>query len=281
MVKINESPRESFQVTKTFIPVKQKAEFINELLKVGFSIVDVGSFVSENIIPQMKDIGDVIDLIDMTSETEISILAGNAKYGKLAAEYEKIKYINYPLSISETLQKRNLNQNLTQSVKVIDDIIDLSIQKNKQPVISLAAGFGNPYDDDWGIDILMDWIDLLYEKGLRYIPLADTTGSGSSHLIGLVFTNVIREFSDVEFSLHLHTNESDAVDKISTAYESGCRNFDAVINGIGACTITGVEKVANLDTNVLVKWLNEQHIEHKIKSSFFKSADEKAALLFS
>lgn len=282
MIKITESPRDAMQALKNFIPAKKKIEYINELFKVGFNIIDIGSFVSEKIVPQMKDTSEVIENVTIPEEsnTEISVMAGNVKYAEIASEHDKVTYINYPFAISETFQRKNLNSDFNQSLKVVDEIINICERNNKKPIISIATAFGNPYDDDWGIDILMDWIEIFYEKGIRYIPLADTTASATPHLTGLVLENVIREFNDVEFNLHLHSKSSETEEKIKAAYEAGCRNFDTVFIGIGGCPMTGKELVGNLNTIDMITWLNTNNISHNIKNSFFESAVKKAADIF-
>ncbi len=282
MVKITESPRDAMQSLKEFIPTKKKTEYINELFKVGFDIIDIGSFVSGKVVPQMKDTYEVIENVTIPKEsnTKISVLTGNIKYADIASKQDKVTYINYPFAISETFQKKNLNSNFNRSLKVVDEIINICEKNNKKPIISIATAFGNPYDDDWGIDILMDWIEVFYEKGIRYIPLADTTASGTPHLIGLVLENVIREFPDVEFNLHLHTKSSETESKIKAAYEAGCRNFDTVFNSMGGCPMTGKELITNLNTSDFINWLNANSIEHNIKNSFFESAVKKAADIF-
>lgn len=281
MIKINESPRDAMQALKKIIPTNDKIDYINLLLKAGFNIVDVGSFVSSKAVPQMADTARVLENLNYENlNSEISVLAGNAYFAKQLAEYEQVDYINYPFAISEIFQKKNLNANFTQSLKQIDKIIDLCIQKNKKPIISISEAFGNPYDEDWGIDILMDWIEVLYDKGLKYLPLADTTASGSAHLIGLVFTNVIREFPDIEFNFHLHSKPEETIPKIEAAYEAGCRNFDTVFNGMGGCPMTGKEIVANTDTFTFYEWLKSNEIENKLNNKVFDEVISKAGEIF-
>ena len=45
-MKIVECPRDAMQGLHDFIPTETKAEYINQLLKVGFDTIDFGSFVS-------------------------------------------------------------------------------------------------------------------------------------------------------------------------------------------------------------------------------------------
>ncbi len=268
------------QALKKTIPTKDKIEYVNLLLRAGFDIVDAGSFVSPSAVPQMADTAEVLKNLKPEGDTKISVLVANAYFAKRLAEYDIVDFINYPFAISETFQKKNLKASLKKSLKEIDKIIDLCIQKNKNPIISISEAFGNPYDDDWGIDILMDWIDVLYDKGLRYFPLADTTASGTAHLIGLVFTNLIEEFPDAEFNLHLHSKPEETIPKIETAYNAGCRNFDTVFNGMGGCPMTGKELVANTDTYTFFEWMKQNNIENKLNETVFNEIIKKAGEIF-
>ncbi len=281
MIKITESPRDAMQALKNIIPTDIKIDYINELFKVGFDTIDVGSFVSPRAVPQMCDTAEVLKGIKDKHSTKISVLVGNERYAKTAAEFDIVDAINYPFSISNIFQKKNMNANLDKSIRTVEKILNVCQKSNKEPNITIAVAFGNPYEEDWGIDILMDWIEVLYGMGLRYIPLADTTASGTSHLIGLVFDNVIREFSDVEFNFHLHTKSEDTISKIEAAYNAGCRNFDTVFNGMGGCPMTGKELTANLNTVDFINWLNSNNISHKIKNSSFDNAIKKAINIFS
>jgi isopropylmalate/homocitrate/citramalate synthase len=68
-IKLTECPRDAMQGLDSFIPTELKAKYINAILKVGFDVVDFGSFVSPLAIPQLKDTVDVLNLLDL-SETE-------------------------------------------------------------------------------------------------------------------------------------------------------------------------------------------------------------------
>ncbi|MCF6183963.1 MAG: hypothetical protein L3J56_04940 [Bacteroidales bacterium] len=112
------------------------------------------------------------------------------------------------------------------------------------------------------------------------MPLADTTASGSAHLIGLVFTNVVKEFPDVEFNFHLHSSPEETIPKIEAAYDAGCRNFDTVFNGMGGCPMTGKELVANTDTLIFYDWMMKNEIENKLKKDKISIVAEKAKSIF-
>lgn len=264
-IKITESPRDAMQGLKQIIPLEQKIKYINSLLKVGFYSVDIGSFVSARAVPQMADTAKVLENIDVSGgKSKISVLAGNEMYAASIAKYEIVNQINYPMSISEIFLKKNLNSNFEKSLKIIDSIINICEKTKKEPIITLTLAFGNPYGDDWNIDILIKWIEILKSKSLKFIPLADTLATASSEIINKVFRTVIEEFKDLEFNFHLHTKPSEAIDKVEAAYTGACRSFDTVFAGLGGCPMSGKELTGNLDTNTFTSWLFENNIENDI-----------------
>ena len=63
-IKVVECPRDAMQGIKSWIPSKDKVDYIQSLLSVGFDILDFGSFVSPRAIPQLKD----TDYVKLKSE---------------------------------------------------------------------------------------------------------------------------------------------------------------------------------------------------------------------
>src|SRR5512134_2453712 len=107
-VKLIECPRDAMQGWKSFIPTERKVEYINLLLKVGFDTIDFGSFVSPKAIPQMRDTGEVMSLLDMSStSSKLLAIVANKRGAIDAVQFDEITYLGYPFSVSETFQLRN------------------------------------------------------------------------------------------------------------------------------------------------------------------------------
>ncbi len=265
MIKIIETVRDGFQGLKTLIPTAKKAAYINALLKVGFDAIDVGSFVSEKAVPQMADTAEVIDSLDLANtKSRLMVLVANQKGAEKAASIEQIDQIIYPFSISPTFLQKNINADFKKSEVVLDDIIKICENNNKEPIIYLAMAFGNPYGDAWSLDIIHKWVDKLVQKGIKTIPLSDITGESTAQKIRAVYSFLIPEYSQIEFGFHLHSKHDNWIEKIEAAYESGCRRFDSVLGGLGGCPMTGYELLSNLDTNNLLSYLDMNSIEAEI-----------------
>src|SRR6185436_11460690 len=105
-VKLIECPRDAMQGWKNFIPTDKKISYINSLLKCGFDTIDFGSFVSPKAIPQMADTKEVLSKLDSSSSKLLAIIA-NLRGAEEASLHERITYLGFPFSVSETFQQRN------------------------------------------------------------------------------------------------------------------------------------------------------------------------------
>jgi len=252
-MKIIESPREGMQSLHYTIPTEKKVRYIQQLLKIGFDTVEVGSIVSRKLMPQMADTLEVLKQVDFSATlSNRMVLVVNTRGAEIISEVKEITHISYPHSISPTFLKKNLNTTTEQSLETVSEIANLCEKTGKQLVIYISMAFGNPYGDLWSTEILQDRIKVLQKIGVKVIPLSNVAIEIDEQIIREVFSLLIPEFPTLEFGLHLHTTNKDWQENVIAAYESGCRRFDSVINGYGGCPMTGKEMLGNLKTENLV-----------------------------
>ncbi|NOX48357.1 MAG: hydroxymethylglutaryl-CoA lyase [Chlorobi bacterium] len=272
-IKILETPRDAMQGLHTLIPLEKKVELIDSLLKVGFDILDVGSFVSPKAIPQMADTAEVIRQIDLSkTNTELFSLVVTESGGATAAGFREISYIGFPFSTSETFLRKNIRSDFNKSMETISGLQEICLRTHKTLVVYLSMAFGNPYGDPAGKEIILQWVDKLYKKGVSVISLSDITGVATPVMINDVYSSLALEFPQTEFGLHLHTTGENWYNKIDAAYKQGCRLFDGVVNGFGGCPMTGYELLGNLPTGNIIEYAEKNSISLKIdKEQFVKS----------
>lgn len=278
---ITESPRDAIQGLHNYIPVQVKADYINCLLKIGFDIIDAGSFVSGKSIPQLKDTAEVLQKLDLTdTHTKIMILVANARGIETAVSHDKISWLAFPYSVSPTFLKLNINADFQQGISLIESATNSCLKHNKSLKVYLTMAFGNPYNDIYDTQIVFESVAKLHSIGIRYITLSDITGVANKVLISQVYSHLISAFPDIEFGLHLHTTPDTYYEKVEAAYKSGCISYDAVINGMGGCPMTGYELVSNLNTIDLMGYCNKNNIETKINKNAMIEALKMNSELF-
>jgi hydroxymethylglutaryl-CoA lyase len=270
-LKIIETPRDGFQGIQMFIPTAIKTKYINELFKAGFETVEVGSFVSPKAIPQMKDTPEVLAGLDLKdTSSKVMALTANMKGGLEAISFNMIDQLYFPFALSETFQKKNINSSFDKSKQMVKNLQELAGQNDKELLIVISMGFGNPYGDPWSVDMLVDMSGYFYDQGFRIMPIADVVGLASPDLIYKVFDKLIPTFPDMEFGIHLHTVPSEYYDKVDAAYQAGVRRFDTVLGGIGGCPMTDHELLGNLNTLSLVEYCEKNDIEHGLDAKLLR-----------
>lgn len=280
-MKIVECPRDAMQGLEEFISTENKIRYINQLLKVGFDTIDFGSFVSPKVIPQMRDTASVLQGLEShTSKTKLLAIVANTRGAYEACRFEKITFLGFPLSLSDTFQQRNTNKSIGEALNVLEEIKNECMKSNKKLVTYISMGFGNPYDDPYDIDLVLGFVDILKTLGSDVISLADTIGVSTPENIRYLFTTLTKQHPHLEIGAHLHSTPDTAIEKIAAAYHSGCKRFDGAIRGFGGCPMAKDELVGNLATENILEYLQSQSIKTGIEPTEFSKAVKIAEEIF-
>lgn len=281
MIKIIECPRDAMQGLHDFIPTATKTAYLNSLLKVGFHTLDFGSFVSPKAIPQLRDTAEVLEGLDTrNSSTRLLAIVANVRGAQDAVQHAPIRYIGFPFSISETFQQRNTNSSISQSLDTVKQMQELCVKHDKELVIYISMGFGNPYGDEWSAETARHWVSEMDKLGIRILSLSDTIGVATPETISYLFGNLIPEFTRIEFGAHLHTTPDTWFEKVDAAYNSGCLRFDGAIKGFGGCPMAADKLTGNMPTENLLGYFEGKGINLQLDKEAFKTAFLEAGKVF-
>jgi hydroxymethylglutaryl-CoA lyase len=241
-----------------FVPTDVKVHYLNQLLKVGFDTLDFGSFVSPKAIPQMRDTAEVVEKLDLSAtKTKLLAIVANIRGAEQAVEFEQITYLGFPLSISETFQLKNTNKTIEAAFGEVSEIQNLCLKSDKQTVIYLSMGFGNPYGDPYSPEIVEHFTEKLVGMGIRIIAPSDTVGSSSADEIKTLFGLLLKKFPKVEFGAHLHAKSGHVAKKVKAAFKAGVKRMDCAVRGFGGCPLAENVLVGNMATELVINELNQ------------------------
>ena len=272
VMKIIECPRDAMQGIHDFIPTELKTKYINKLIQVGFDTIDFGSFVSPKAIPQLQDTAKVLSGLELKNDTKLLAIIANLRGAEDASKFEEIEYLGYPFSISETFQQRNTNRGIESAWEDVQQIQEQCIKVDKKLVVYFSMGFGNPYGDEWNIEIVERWAEKFSNLGVNTISLSDTIGAAKPNDIKYLFETLIDRHSEVEFGAHFHSRPDKWKEKIDAAYQAGCQRFDSTIKGIGGCPFAKDELVGNIATENLLMYLSKNDEPTGLNTSAFGEA---------
>ncbi|UKT62330.1 hydroxymethylglutaryl-CoA lyase [Pedobacter mucosus] len=279
--KLVECPRDAMQGLHNFVPTKLKSEYLNLLLQVGFDTLDFGSFVSAKAIPQMSDTAEVLANLDLSNTaTELLAIVANLRGVEDAVKHEQIKYLGFPFSISETFQQRNTNSSISQSLFTVEEMLNLCNRSNKEAVVYLSMGFGNPYGDEWNYEIVEEWADILVDKGVKILSLADTVGVSTTEKIAAIMPKLLTKFDKTEIGIHLHATPSDRLDKIEAAYHAGVKRIDSALKGYGGCPMAADDLTGNIATEDVISFLNSKDEELNLNIEKWNEAMSLSGKIF-
>ncbi|MFD2145866.1 hypothetical protein [Mucilaginibacter antarcticus] len=123
------------------------------------------------------------------SNTQSKLLAivANLRGAEEACRHEAITYLGYPFSISEGFQMRNTNTTIADAFDTVKKVKALCTANNKDLLVYLSMGFGNPYGDEWSIEIIERWTEKLVDEGIGIVALSDTIGIATPDQISSIY----------------------------------------------------------------------------------------------
>ena len=280
-IQLIECPRDAMQGWSRPISTEEKVDYINSLLKVGFTCIDFGSFVSPKAIPQMADTASVLKRLDRTaSQSSLLAIVANERGAADALAFDSIDYLGYPFSVSPTFQQRNTNAGMEEALRRVERIQELCVKSRRKLVVYLSMAFGNPYGDEWTEEVVFEWAQKLSQLGIPILSLADTVGLATPEQVSRMTSFLISSLPNTEIGVHLHSHPDRWEEKLSAAWMAGCRRFDGALKGIGGCPMANDDLVGNMDTEKMIQFFDRQQATPPLNRDALQHSLELAARIF-
>jgi hydroxymethylglutaryl-CoA lyase len=255
-VKLIECPRDAWQGLKGQIPSDIKRSYLQALISAGFKHIDAVSFVSPKAVPQMSDSEEVLKELDPPDDVEIIGIVVNEKGAQRAISTNAVRTLGFPYSVSPTFLNNNQHQTLDEAIDELEKIKGKAEESGLDTVVYISMAFGNPYGDPWNVGEVVDAVDLLESYGVRTISLADTVGLAGPEQIRELVSAVVSKYEYLEIGVHLHSRPDQAAEKVTAAYDAGCRRFDSALGGLGGCPFAQDALIGNIATEKVVEALS-------------------------
>lgn len=231
------APRDGFQAVKAFIPTAAKIAIIEELAECGFRRLEIGSFVSPKVLPQMADTPDILKRVRLPKSMRVMALVPNARGLHLAID-AGVKEISWVISVSESHSRSNVHRGVAESFQ--DFAAAWGGLGRDRP--KLRVGLSTCFDCPWEGRVPEDDVVRAVERVVAAAPnveigICDTTGRAApSHVGSLLGRLVPRYASDrVTFAYHGHDTYGLGVANAIEAYRQGVRVIDGAAGGLGGC----------------------------------------------
>ena len=111
-------PRDGLQSVKAVMPTALKLQWLSALAASGLREIEVGSFVSPKLLPQMADAAEVVAHALTLPGLHVTALVPNLK-GAEAAFNAGVHKITLPISVSEQHSIANIRKTHAQVLSLI------------------------------------------------------------------------------------------------------------------------------------------------------------------
>ena len=255
-VYINEvSPRDGLQNQKTILGSEPRLELIRQLIEANLPGIEAASFVSPKAVPAMAGAHEIIEGLVDTKECEISVLVPNMK-GYELANAAGAKVISVVPSATETMNQKNINMGLRETIETSCKIIETAKKANLKTRGYVAVAWECPFEGKVQESIVLDIANQMLGAGVDEIILADTIGAANPSSVSSLFNSCVHEFDHQILSAHFHDTRAMALANVCAALSEGIRKFDSCIGGLGGCPFAP-GAAGNLATEDLANMLSQ------------------------
>src|SRR5581483_1934532 len=109
------APRDGLQIEPTWVDTDEKVRLVDSLSALGFTRIEVSSFVSPKAVPALRDATQVFTRITRRPGTIYTALVPNRKGAELALA-ARADELNFVMSASETHNLANMNMTCARSL---------------------------------------------------------------------------------------------------------------------------------------------------------------------
>ena len=229
-------PRDGLQSVASTMATADKCAWIDALVAAGVQEIEVGSFVSPKLLPQMADAAEVVQHAIRHAGVTIMALVPNLK-GAEAAMRAGAHKVTLPVSASPAHSMANVRKTPEQMVEQVRAIA--ALRDEIAPQVHIEAGISTafgctiqglvPEDDVIALAVAC------VHAGADESGLSDTTGMANPAQVKRLFTRLHSELGHKAGAAHMHNTRGLGLANCLAAYEAGVRTFDSSQAGLGGC----------------------------------------------
>jgi len=187
-------PRDGLQVEKKIVPTETKAEWITRLASSGLDVVQVGSFVHPEKVPQMADTDALFRLLTAAGAPARKALLSGLVLNEKGLERglaSGVELFCMGVSASETHSRKNTGMDVPDATRRIVAMAKEALAAGKPVQVAVQSAFGcgyeGPVPEERVLGICRSYVD----AGLTRISLADTAGHAHPAQVGWLFTRLL------------------------------------------------------------------------------------------
>jgi hydroxymethylglutaryl-CoA lyase len=220
------------------MPTDVKHRWIRALAASGVREIEVGSFVSPKLLPQMADCELVVAEAIQIEGLTVLALAPNLK-GAERGISAGVHKLSFPVSASRAHSTSNIRMTPEQAIEQVRLACELCAAQpsGSRPTVEvgISTAFGCSMEGTVSEDWVMQLSAALAAAGAASVGLSDTAGSANPLQVKRLFQRLQREIGSHAGAAHFHNTRGQGLANVIAALDAGVTAFDASQGGLGGC----------------------------------------------
>lgn len=261
--------RDGLQMEKQIVPTEQKIAWIEGLLGSGLDILQIGSFVHPEKVPQMADTDRLFAHFSAPGRKPAGVTLSGLVLNEKGLERGLacgVEMFCMGVSASETHSRKNTGMSVAEATQRIIAIAQSALAAGKRVQLSVQSAFGCGYEGPVPQERVVGIVQTFLDAGLRSLSLADTAGHATPDDVEGLYDKVCGLDPSAEWTCHFHNTYGLALANCYAALQAGVRALESSVAGLGGCPFTAVAG-GNTCTEDLVHYLQRNGLRRDVKLS--------------
>lgn len=250
--------RDGLQMEKQVVPFEQKVRWTEGLLAAGVDIIQLGSFVRGDKVPQMADTDKLFQHFSAPGRKPVGAILSGLVLNEKGLERGMacgVEMFCMGVSASETHSQKNTGMSVADATARIIAMAKLAAGAGKKVQVSVQSAFGCGFEGPVPQERVLKIAEQFLSAGFRNISLADTAGQGTPGQVQRLFGAILKVAPDAECTCHFHNTYGLGMANCWAAMSVGVKCFESSVAGLGGCPFTKVAG-GNVCTEDLVHYLH-------------------------
>ena len=275
-------PRDGLQVEKTIVPIEEKIEWANGIIKSGVDIIQLGSFVNPKAVPQMADTDQLFAYFTEEKNRPTNIILSGLVLNERGFERGMecgVEMFCMGVSASETHSQKNTRMTPMEALGRIIPMAKSALESKKKVQVSVQSAFGCGFEGEIRKEKVLGIVKEYLAAGIKNISLADTAGHAQPMQVEDLFSSIKELDDSVELACHFHNTYGLGLANCYAALKAGVTSFESAYGGLGGCPFTKLP-AGNVSTEDLVHSLQRMGYRTDINLETLLETAKKVSQFF-
>ncbi len=259
--------RDGLQIEEQTVPTDRKLQWLERLMQAGVEMIQVGSFVHQQKVPQMADTDELFRLVAARGlrrpNVTLTALVLNEK-GLERGLAAGVDYFCMGVSASDTHSRKNTGMGTAEAADRIIAMGRRTLAEGLGVQVSVQSAFGCGFEGHVPADRVLDLVKRFLAAGLTTVSLADSAGHADPRQVQDLFGAVAALAPGVRMAAHFHDTFGLGLANAYAAITAGVQYLESAFAGLGGCPFTAVA-AGNVCTEDLVHMLHRMNLRRDVE----------------